>query len=276
MVEETVINKLEAQIIVVSATSMFRLLEIDTDAFTLYQFYIVTAKRQAIALGQYTNKIFANDTYCLRGLRWGKDRFYKAKRKLEAEDFIEQIIRRKEDGTIEGHYLLINYLINDSHPQSSNTESGSYKPQSSKPEGGFQDTNADNKKLNAGNKKNMPATNDRPIKNPNEQLLSSEETHSKKGPLSEVRLWEIAMEKNVPLSAVKETHKRILEDITGENRYKLKNVNLALQKWISMGISRGNIREMNEIEKMDLQTDHPDEVARRRKKWRELEEKGIL
>lgn len=98
-------NELEKEIIITTATTSKRILSQENggDAFALYHFYAYTATRQK------TNNVKATDTFCMKGLGWGKTRFYRAKKTLQDLDLIESIARYI-DGKIQGHYVLIKYL----------------------------------------------------------------------------------------------------------------------------------------------------------------------
>jgi hypothetical protein len=49
----------------------------------------------------------------MKGLGWGRDRYRNAKAVLVNEKFIEDVIRRGNNGQIEGHFLKINYLFTE-------------------------------------------------------------------------------------------------------------------------------------------------------------------
>lgn len=95
-------------------------------------------------------------------------------------------------------------------------------------------------------------------------------------PLTDMRLWEIAMKKNVSLKDVKRIHEAALDDMNGKNKYKNTDLNLTVQKWVDLGLKKYKLKELNEIERMDLETDRPDLVEKRRKRAEVLVEEGIL
>lgn len=92
-------------------------------------------------------------------------------------------------------------------------------------------------------------------------------THSKSSqkinlePLPYEKLWEIAMKKNVSLADTKKIHQSIFDSIENGDKYKVKNISLTLQKWIDLGIGRGNIQNLEEIGRMILEDQSPEKVA---------------
>jgi len=78
------------------------------------------------------------------------------------------------------------------------------------------------------------------------------------------KLWEMAMKKNVSLADVKKTHQSILDSIEDGDKYKVKNILLTLNKWIDLGIARGNIQYLDEIGKMILEDDSPQRIEQRK------------
>lgn len=107
-------------------------------------------------------------------------------------------------------------------------------------------------------------------------VKQTKSTPDKLIPLSALRLWEIAGEKNVRVQHLIEIQKNILEDINGENKYKIKDINLTLHKWLKMDLTRGYIRQMNELERLEWSVTNPEVVAKDRENTRILVEKGLL
>ena len=106
------------------------------DLLALYMFYCYTAKWQK------TNSVKCTSTYCTNGLGWGKDRFFRTKKRLVELGYIRPIERRNENNQITGHFTQIGFI-----PKK---ETLSHSPRFQRvafPEGGFQDTNA----LSSGN-----------------------------------------------------------------------------------------------------------------------------
>ncbi|MBN2324805.1 MAG: hypothetical protein JXQ30_13820 [Spirochaetes bacterium] len=73
------------------------------DMWALYGFYYAKARHDK------TNKPWAVDRYCMKGLGWGKDRFYRIKKKLLDHKFIEQFTERRS-GRYEKFYIKVNYI----------------------------------------------------------------------------------------------------------------------------------------------------------------------
>lgn len=62
------------------------------DMWLLYGFYFDKGRHDQ------TNQPWALDTYCMKGLNWGTDKFYRIKKLLMKHEFIEQIKRTDEKG----------------------------------------------------------------------------------------------------------------------------------------------------------------------------------
>ena len=107
MERQEIINEFESEVIILNFITVVRLFELNTDAATLYLFYVKNAKIQK------TNKIYAVNKFAMSGLSWGKIRLLKAKKILKDNGFISKIIRKDDKGTITGHYLVIHYLNNE-------------------------------------------------------------------------------------------------------------------------------------------------------------------
>lgn len=111
-------------------------------------------------------------------------------------------------------------------------------------------------------------------KNIKKEILKN--STDKRTPLSAIHLWKIAGEKNVRLQDLIEIQKNILDDINGENKYKIKSINLALHKWLKIQLAKGYIYQMNELERLEWEASNPDVVANDRKNTQFLVGKGIL
>uniref|UniRef100_A0A6M3LME4 Uncharacterized protein n=1 Tax=viral metagenome TaxID=1070528 RepID=A0A6M3LME4_9ZZZZ len=144
MLEEVEIRySLDDEIVVLHFLTLIRLLDIDSDACSLYMFYIKTAKLQK------TKRIFATNIFASKGLRWGKEKLSKAKKILIDNGFIEKVIKKDEHGKIIGNYLDIHYLKDVNLALISGLKTG--RPETGTAEnrdGGKPDTNALDKKIN--------------------------------------------------------------------------------------------------------------------------------
>lgn len=74
------------------------------DLIALYCFYYYTAKWQK------TNQPKATDKYCMSGLKWGHERFYKTKEKLSKLNLIEKVCDKTIDKKIIGWYVKVNFI----------------------------------------------------------------------------------------------------------------------------------------------------------------------
>ena len=95
-------------LLVINKTTIDRLFqEENQNTLILYLFYYKTAKWQK------HNPIKANDDYCKRCLHWGIDRLQLAKKRLKEMNLIEIIKRTTEQGKVQGWYVKVNYLIDE-------------------------------------------------------------------------------------------------------------------------------------------------------------------
>ena len=75
------------------------------DAMTLYLHLLYTARLQK------TNQIWANNSYLMKGLKWGEAKVKKAKSFLKKNDFIEYVAHRKKTTKCtERHYIKLKYI----------------------------------------------------------------------------------------------------------------------------------------------------------------------
>lgn len=149
--------QIDKDIIVLTTKTVEFLLSENPDSLTLYIFYIKNAKIQE------TNSIWNTNTFGMKGLGWGNERYKKAKDFLVNNGFIDEVTRRNNKGQIDGHYLKINYIfaketINDVINQKYQN------PHMDIPTSGFQETNAlSNKSINALSNKNESTTQNKGI-----------------------------------------------------------------------------------------------------------------
>lgn len=95
-------------LLIVNKTTIDRLFqEENQNTLILYLFYYKTAKWQK------HNPIKANDDYCKRCLHWGIDRLQLAKKRLKEMNLIEVIKRTTDEGKVQGWYVKVNYLIDE-------------------------------------------------------------------------------------------------------------------------------------------------------------------
>ena len=105
--KEQFINELNKEIVLthtITASRLLKMGKIGVNAFTLYNFYCW------VASWQMTNRVKANDKFCMKGLHWGRDKFRLAKNLLIKEKIIEVKNRRNEKGQIVAHYIHIHFL----------------------------------------------------------------------------------------------------------------------------------------------------------------------
>lgn len=101
-----------------------------------------------ITTWQKNNSIKASRNFMMKRLNWGEDRLSKAKARLVELSLLENVRRTKEDGTVEGHYVLVKHVIHTPLKPSAGFEHGVDS-------GG---TNANDLQLNANDSKTILPT----------------------------------------------------------------------------------------------------------------------
>ncbi|MDA2921677.1 hypothetical protein MYX07_00235 [Patescibacteria group bacterium AH-259-L07] len=142
MKDTNIKNEAWKYVVITDSTTDQRLLKkgrIGVYAYTLYHFY---ATQSAI---QQTNKVWITDSFCRKGLHWGRNKFEQAKKILIKEKIIEEIQRKDEKGHFTKKYIIIHFLYNPDRLTPN--------PQAVKPASGKETTNALDKKTNALDKK---------------------------------------------------------------------------------------------------------------------------
>lgn len=106
-------TSLEQELLILTTTTFERLLALSTDAILLYMFYYNTMKRQS-SRREYENlSIKATTSYCSVGLKMSERRIRQAKKILVDGGFVEDILRKGEDGKVNGHYIKLHYVMSD-------------------------------------------------------------------------------------------------------------------------------------------------------------------
>lgn len=147
-----IINTWQGKTINLNTTTVYRILQAENggDALALYTFYCATATRQ----GKQPMK--ALDSFCRKGLHWGRDRFEAAYKTLSNLKVVEKCRKRNPDGTLKSAYILVHYLQNEAVQSQVNLLSE--KPQVDLPTSGKTATNTEDKKINTEDKKLNSAT----------------------------------------------------------------------------------------------------------------------
>lgn len=108
-------------------------------------------------------------------------------------------------------------------------------------------------------------------KNPSSSFLDSNSKTSI-APLTDLELWELATEMDVPLWVVKETSDNFWEYIeVPKNRKKYKTSYKTIKRWIQRGLELGKYQHNNEVEVMFLQSQHPDKLA----EYKQIKEQAL-
>lgn len=140
--EEIELLDIANELLIINKATIERLFqEENQNALILYLFYYKTAKWQK------HNPIKASDEYCKKCLHWGIDKLQATKKRLKELDLIELIRRTGDKGKVEGWYIKINYLIDETRiPKTTIPISPHLVPQ---------ETNTiNNKYINTSNNKN--------------------------------------------------------------------------------------------------------------------------
>ena len=98
-------NELNKIITLTHTPTSYWLLQQDPDAFILYHFYCYTASWQE------SNELFATNQFVMNSLKWGKDRFQKAKKILISSGIVSNEQIKDEEGKIAGTYVIIRTTI---------------------------------------------------------------------------------------------------------------------------------------------------------------------
>ena len=98
--------RLEQKIILTSTQTICNLFDYENwaDLVALYMFYHKQCKLQK------TNQSFTTSNFVMQWLRWGRDRFAKAKNLLTDLWLVEDISDKWEDWKIKGWYIKLNYI----------------------------------------------------------------------------------------------------------------------------------------------------------------------
>lgn len=96
-------------------------------------------------------------------------------------------------------------------------------------------------------------------------------------PLTSTDRWNMAKKLDVPLWVVKKTEQNFWDYV--ENPKNLKKYTTSyrtIYKWIRMGLEKGQIQNMNEVERMDLEGEHPDVIAKNERLLNWAKEEKII
>lgn len=130
--------------------------KVGQDAMNVYLRYMYVCRMQQ------TNSVWATDSYMMKGLGWGKEKFYKAKALLKELSLIELKKTRSDDGTLGKSYIVVKTKITPMECSSVPVNKRLVKPESGK-----QETNALTNNINAlTNKENayIPDSQEKPQK----------------------------------------------------------------------------------------------------------------
>lgn len=97
-------------------------------------------------------------------------------------------------------------------------------------------------------------------------------------PCTPKQLWEMAMNENVWIDDVKRKQDDILRMKESDElkKYKVKTMIGTLRTWIRLGIKKGYIREMDEIQRLLLPDEHPDIKEKMKHSISIAKQKGLI
>lgn len=106
--ETTSAGSIEDHLIGITKPSIDRMLRMDNagDCIALYTFYCYTRKWQKNNIPRATSE------YAMNGLKWGRERFSKAKSNLLELGLIEDVQRKDENGRVLGWYIGVKFAQN--------------------------------------------------------------------------------------------------------------------------------------------------------------------
>jgi phage replication O-like protein O len=96
----------------------------------------------------------------------------------------------------------------------------------------------------------------------NSQFSREKKKKSKLVPLTYAQIWQIAMDKHVSFADVRRVHRKVWEEVMGENKYKTKSINLTTRKWVDLALSRKSINPMTPEEEEYLKIDSPETMKK--------------
>jgi len=101
-----------------------------------------------ITTWQKNNSIKASRSFMMKRLNWGEDKLSKAKARLVEMGVLENVRRTKEDGTVEGYYVLVKHVIQTPSEPGTGFDQGLV----------FEGTSANDLQLNANDPKTILPT----------------------------------------------------------------------------------------------------------------------
>ncbi len=255
-------NVINQNTVSIPMATFIRLHKLGANATQLYNHYYLTALWQSQKYGHRDN-IHATDTYCRKGLGWGKDKFGLAKEVLLKEGFIESVTRKDKHGRIVGHYIKVNYFYpNQNHtpenPDSGDLQSNTPDNQSMEfPNTNTKDSNLNTKKPNNFFTDNHPISNVIPsigVKptsevNPKAKVINTSKVvrgirkYSQLEQIQEDDLEEIATRLSVSLNAVIKK-KDELELYCRANGKKYSDYKAAIESFVKTGIQNGEVEKI--------------------------------
>lgn len=109
MSKSEIVNSIEQVVIIFTKATFERLLRTENfeELWALYSFYAYTSKWQE------TRQPKATVSYVAKGMKWDRKKVMKYRLKLKELGLIEDVIRKDNVGKILGHYVKINYVLNE-------------------------------------------------------------------------------------------------------------------------------------------------------------------
>jgi hypothetical protein len=270
-------------------------------------FYTTLSQEQVVQLQKDSKINNPSNEKIAELLGWERANFYRVKKMLADNNLIETHISRDNKGNIKKNYTIIKQNVLRSKVQPDWTQQNSFEKQSparldsaknKKEEKVTQREERiilNNNKHNKGNNSNQVnngtmdnSTNGNSIYNNITSNIEVEKSQVLKSPslvgeltsknshakMTDLEVWEMAVNLDVPLFVIKETEENYFDYIEDPKMArKYKTTYRTVRNWVKMRLDKNQVQVCNEVEKLQLPLQHPDEVAKR-KEAREIAERN--
>lgn len=209
------------------------LLEQHKDAFTLYAFYCLTSARQKEV------SVWANASYVMRGLRWGRTRYLRARKILLEGEIINDRRSRLSNGTVAKCYVWVRPVID----QTTSIENRMVVS----PTGGSERINASKESISATIE--MEASPQKDIREHKTGFRPKEiYKYTTLESITKEVLVEVAAEKKVHIDDCKNAFGRVTQKVLGGKQGGWRDLVQMLKQEIDYGLEDGRYEEYLSLE----------------------------
>lgn len=286
-----ILNPIDESTSIISNETIIKLINLGENALCLYMFYMVLSKEQISDFQRGLKVNYASNEEAIKKLKWGKGKFFKTKKMLIENNLIKSFVSRDNNGVIKKNYTGINYSLKEnilsfSRSKVSKTDTlfGGLGTTAVLKNDTLQNLRKEKvtqkeKNIIKDNLINTSIVKELNIKKDNiynNNINIYNNNGSKKNiiKMSDLEKWEMATELDVPLHIVQDTENNFFEYIEEpKNSKKYKTTYYTVRNWIKIGLSKGRYQNCNEVEKLQLPFQHPDEIAKK-KRAREIAERN--